>query len=54
MSPDRRTEVNGNKIEEYYWAGKMVTYINNRAFEGTYEEAIKHCETSPNPIESEK
>lgn len=43
MAPERRHYVNGYKIEEYYWAGKMVVYIDNRAFEGTFEEAIEKC-----------
>lgn len=41
MSPDRETIVNGNKIQEYYWARKIVVYVNNRLYEKTYEEAIK-------------
>jgi hypothetical protein len=30
MQPDRKyVRKNGDKVEEYYWAGKMVAYINN-------------------------
>lgn len=41
MKPYRVKEVNGNKIEEFYWAGKYVVYVNNRLFDGEFEKAIK-------------
>jgi len=31
MSPERREMINGVKVEEYYWNGKMVVYVDNRA-----------------------
>ncbi len=40
MSPDKKEIVNGKKVEEYYWGGKYVVYIDNRLFKGTYKEAI--------------
>ncbi len=39
MTPDRKCIVQGQLIEEYYWAGKLVVYIDHHAFEGTYSEA---------------
>jgi hypothetical protein len=39
MSPERKEIVNGKKVEEYYWAGKMVVYVNNYGVEMTFEEA---------------
>ena len=39
MNAERYTEINGKTIEEYYWAGKLVVYVNNFKFDGTYEEA---------------
>ena len=46
MKPYRKTIVRDHKIEEFYWCGRMVTYIDNRQFVGSYEEAIKsvNCE----------
>lgn len=41
MTPDRKKTINGYKIEEYYWAEKMVVYIDNRVTEETFEEACK-------------
>jgi hypothetical protein len=41
MTADRKTIINGNKLEEYYWNGKMVVYINNHLTEMSYDEAVK-------------
>ena len=46
MSPNKRETVNGCKIEQYYWSGKNVVYIDNQAFDGTFDEAIEHVSTS--------
>ena len=44
MTPERKQIINGREIREYYWAGKMVVYFDNRAYEGTYEQAIQEAE----------
>lgn len=44
MQPERHTSVNGHKIEEYYWNGKMAIYLDNNLFAGTYGYAIKMAE----------
>lgn len=41
MKPDRSEIINGNKIEEFYWAGKLIVYVNNRRFDGSFEEAAE-------------
>jgi len=40
MDVNRQTIINGNKIQEYYWANHYVTYINNNITKETYEEAV--------------
>lgn len=40
MNPERKTEINGHKVEEYYWAGRMVTYVDNRLSEDGYDNAV--------------
>lgn len=45
MKPDREKRVGRNLIEEYYWAGKWVVYVNNKRYDGTYEEAVKWVES---------
>jgi len=44
MKPERYKKINGKMIEEYYWADKLVVYVNNRKFDGTFEEACKLAE----------
>jgi len=41
MTPDRKEVINTNKIEEYYWAGKTVVYVNNYLVNESFEEACK-------------
>ena len=48
MTPDRRAIVNGKKVEEYYWAGNMVVYIDNHATDMTFEEALAHLKKDAN------
>jgi hypothetical protein len=31
MSPDRKEIIGNLKVEQYYWAGKTVVYLNNHA-----------------------
>lgn len=40
MSPDRREIVNGVLIEQYYWAGKMVVYVDHYISNLTFEQAV--------------
>lgn len=41
MSPERKTIIDDRKVEEFYWAGKLVVYIDNRLTDETYEAACK-------------
>lgn len=41
ITPERKEVINGNEIEEIYWAGKFIVYINNRLYKGSFEEAVK-------------
>ena len=41
MRPERKViTVNGHTIEEYYWNGKLVVYVDNHAYVGSYSQAI--------------
>ena len=44
MTPDRKKVVNGITVTEYYWAGEMVVYIDNRASGMTFDGAVKMLE----------
>lgn len=41
MKHGRCEIINGNKIEEFYWAGELVVYVNNMKFDGCFEEAVE-------------
>ena len=49
MTPDRKCWVNGRLIEEYYWGGKMVVYVDHHAFEGSYG-AAQNCAATREPV----
>jgi hypothetical protein len=53
MTPDRKEIVDGKKVEEYYWGGKMVVYIDNHFTEMTFEEAVEDLRCSCNPKHKE-
>ncbi len=33
-----------NKVEEYYWGGKIIVYINNKLTEETFEHTVTRLE----------
>ncbi len=41
MVPDRTAVINGKTIKEYYWAGEMVVYIDNRLSGMTFDMACE-------------
>ena len=46
MSPDKKCILWGKKIEQYYWTGKNVVYIDNRLTDMTYEQACMSVEAN--------
>lgn len=43
MSPYRRAIIKGHFIEEFYWAGKKVVYVDNFLTSMSYDQAIEYC-----------
>ncbi len=43
MNAERKKEINGHLVEEYYWNGKTVVYIDNLLSEDTFEKAVVLC-----------
>lgn len=41
MQPERKRDIGKHWVEEYYWAGKMVVYVDNHATEETFEKACE-------------
>ena len=44
MKAERKKIVNGKTIEEFYWAGKFVVYVDNNLKNGTFDEIVKKIE----------
>ena len=50
MAPDKKKIVNGHKVEQFYWAGRDVVYIDNHLTDWKYDEitsetiALAHIE----------
>jgi hypothetical protein len=42
MNPERQTWIGDKHIEEFYWAGSLVVYVNHFLSEMTYSEAVAH------------
>ncbi len=30
MSPTKKKKIEGHKVEQYYWAGRHIVYLNDR------------------------
>lgn len=43
MEPSRKHKWRGFTIEEFYWNGDYVVYINNKLFAGSFEQAIREA-----------
>lgn len=41
MNAERRLKVNGYLIEEYYWSGKFVVYVDHRLVSMDFDEAVE-------------
>lgn len=46
MTPNRRAKINGMTIEQFYWAGEYVTYVNNRLHWGTFDDAVREAQAT--------
>ena len=42
MGPERKIKVGKYKIEEFYWAGKWVVYVDDKKTDMTYEQAVDY------------
>ena len=40
MDCERKMVIDGVKIEEFYWAGKLVVYVNNRLTEKSFDTCV--------------
>jgi len=44
MHPNRKTVINDSTIEEFYWCGRMVVYVNNYKTDKSFNQACKDAE----------
>lgn len=44
MTPERSKVIDGSRVEEFYWAGKMVVYIDSTLTGETFEQACKRLD----------
>lgn len=44
MRPERTSKIGGILVEEFYWNGKMVVYMNNHKYDGTFDQACEKAE----------
>ena len=42
MGPERKIQIGKYKIEEFYWNGRFVVYVNNHKVDMTYEQAVDY------------
>lgn len=40
MEPERKTVIDGHKIDEFYWNRAMIVYVDNILTQQTFEEAV--------------
>ena len=52
MNPERKKIIDGHKVEEFYWNGEMVVYIDNYATEKTFEEVVSDLQPKESPDET--
>ena len=50
MEPDRKSLIKGYKIEEFYWNGRQVVYVNNRLTDLLFDEACDVAAKEESPI----
>ena len=46
MNPERTKKIGPHTVEEFYWNGKMVVYVDNKTTEETFELACLGVEES--------
>jgi len=49
MNPERQCSINGFRIEEFYWAGDYIVYVNHGLVDGSYENACAIAEKNAPP-----
>lgn len=40
MTPERKEQIGPHKVEEFYWNGRMIVYVDNQLSGSTFEAAV--------------
>ena len=40
MSPERKENIGPHKVEEFYWAGRMIVYVDDKLTSETFDDAV--------------
>jgi hypothetical protein len=49
MKPERKETIDGHVVEEFYWAGAFVVYVDNERVDGvSFEDACLRVDTMIN------
>ncbi|WIF95141.1 hypothetical protein [Caminicella sporogenes] len=51
MYPIKELQIGNNKIEQFYYGGEFVVYINNKLTNETFEEAVERLKKLENKEE---
>lgn len=44
MAPERKRIIDDHKVEEFYWASKLVVYIDNRLTHESFDDACNRLQ----------
>jgi hypothetical protein len=50
MTPNKRCVINGKLIEEFYWAGKHVCYVDHMLSRQGYESTCDRVRAGKQPL----
>lgn len=49
MRPDRQKTVCGRKVEEFFWGGALVVYVDNHAVQTSFDTTCETIESGQEP-----
>jgi len=50
MSPEKTTKVNGQLVEQFYWAGEYPVYVDHRLVCGSFSQVVEMLQNGITPI----
>lgn len=50
MDAERSSNINGRRVEEFYWCGRYVTYVDFRKVDTVFDQTIKDIQAGKEPL----